>query len=65
MLKNWRLWIGLLISLVFLYWVISQVKDVGQVVESLKRAQYGYVVPALAVYFLGVWIRAIRWRYLL
>jgi glycosyltransferase 2 family protein len=65
LLKNWRFWLGLAISLVFLYWLGSQVQDLGRVLDLLARAQYVYILPALAVYFFGVWLRAVRWRYLL
>ena len=32
---------------------------------ALRSAEYWYLAPALALYFLGVWVRAIRWRTLL
>ncbi|MHB9091977.1 MAG: lysylphosphatidylglycerol synthase domain-containing protein, partial [Chloroflexota bacterium] len=65
MLKNWRFWLGLLISLAFLYWIGAQVRDMGRLLESLRQAQYWYIVPALLAYFIGVYVRAIRWHYLL
>ncbi len=64
-MKSWRFWLGLLISLAFLYWVISQARDLERVVEALRRAEYGYLVPALGAYFVGVWVRAVRWHFLL
>jgi uncharacterized protein (TIRG00374 family) len=63
--KNWRFWLGMVISLAFLYWVGTQVRDLGQTVEALQRAQYWFLVPALVAYFVGVWIRSLRWHYLL
>lgn len=33
--------------------------------RSLADANYIYLIPAILVYFLGVWFRAVRWRYLL
>ncbi len=65
MLRNWRLWLGLAISLVFLFWLGGQVQDFGRVLDLLARAQYVYLLPALAIYFIGVWLRAVRWRFLL
>lgn len=35
------------------------------VAQALGQASYPWLVPALALYFAGVWIRAIRWRALL
>lgn len=64
-MKNWRFWLGLVISLAFLYWAVAQVRDLGQTVEALQRAQYWYLAPALIAYFAGVWVRSVRWHYLL
>lgn len=33
--------------------------------EALSGANYAFILPALLVYFIGVWFRAVRWRYLL
>ena len=33
--------------------------------DALKGAEYGWLVPAVAVYFVAVAFRAIRWHYLL
>lgn len=65
MLKNWRIWIGLAVSAAFLYWVTRQVEDFGEVVRHLGSADYRWILPALVAYFVGVWIRAIRWQVLL
>lgn len=65
MLKNWRIWLGLIISVAFLYWVIVQVQDIERVGEALRQAQYFYLVPAIVAYFAGVWLRTLRWRFLL
>src|SRR5207249_8500195 len=37
----------------------------GSIATALKQANYWFLLPALVVYFLGVWLRAARWRYLL
>ncbi len=36
-----------------------------QVWESLKTANYWWLIPGVLVYFIGVWVRAWRWHYLL
>jgi len=33
--------------------------------RAFAEANYFYLLPALVVYFIGVWFRALRWRYLL
>ena len=64
-LKQWRLILGVAISAFFLVFLLRQVSDFGAVGSALREANYLYLLPALAVYFLGVWIRAARWHYLL
>ena len=64
MFKSRRFIIGLVISLVFLAWALSQ-EDLGQVLGTIGGMNWVSLVPALALYFLGVWVRAVRWRILL
>ena len=62
--RNWRFWLTVVLSLLFLLLVVYQV-DFADVRKALGQANYWYVVPAIAVYFLGVYFRALRWRFLL
>jgi uncharacterized protein (TIRG00374 family) len=62
--KSRRFIIGLVISLVFLAWALSQ-EDLGQVFGTIGGMNWVSLIPALALYFLGVWVRAVRWRILL
>jgi uncharacterized protein (TIRG00374 family) len=64
MLKQKRFWFGLAISVALLAVVFYQT-DPAKIVDALQQAQYGYLIPALALYFIGVGIRAVRWHYLL
>ena len=45
--------------------VKTQTRVAMEMGEALARANYLYLIPAIAVYFLGVWFRAVRWRYIL
>ncbi len=65
LVRQWRLILGLAISALFLVWLWRQVGDLSAIGSALREANYLYVLPALAVYFFGVWIRAVRWHYLL
>ena len=65
LLRSLRLWLGIAISLVFLYWLASQVRDLAHVWGALQQAQYIYLLPALVAYFAGVWVRSVRWHFLL
>lgn len=63
-MKRWQFWVGVLISLGFLYSVLKDL-ELGAFVETLKSANYIWLLPGIGVYFIGVWVRAWRWHYLL
>jgi uncharacterized protein (TIRG00374 family) len=56
--------IGIAVSIIFLAWALSN-EDLGKIAGALGGANYLALVPALGIYFLGVWVRAVRWRVLL
>jgi len=62
--KRWQFWLGVAISLGFLYLALRglHLEDLG---DSFRQANYWWLIPGVAVYFLGVWARAWRWHYLL
>jgi uncharacterized protein (TIRG00374 family) len=64
MSQHKRFWLGLLISLVLLIVVFYQT-DPSKIWIALQQAQYIYLLPALALYFIGVGVRAARWHFLL
>ena len=63
-MKRWQFWLGVVISLAFLYLALRglHLEDLG---GALQQANYWWLIPGVAVYFLGVWARAWRWHYLL
>ena len=63
-MKRWQFWVGILISVVFLYLALNGL-HLTDVLSTLKGANYYWLLPGIAVYFLGVWVRAWRWHYLL
>jgi glycosyltransferase 2 family protein len=62
--RSYRVWIGFFISVVFLY-IAFREQDFAQIGQALRGANYWFVVPALALYFTGVAIRTLRWRFVL
>lgn len=64
-MRHWRIVAAILISLFFLVWAARLVGNFGAMLDSLDHATYWFLVPALIAYFLGVWLRAIRWHFLL
>ena len=63
-LRDWRFWVGVAVSVLFLGILVNQV-DFAEFQQYLRQANYFYVVPAIALYFVAVYFRAVRWRYLL
>jgi uncharacterized protein (TIRG00374 family) len=63
-LKRWQFWLGLVISAVFL-WIALRGLSLSEMWQELREANYWWLLPGVAVYFLGVWARAWRWHYLL
>lgn len=64
MLKSKRVWLGIVISLVLVFFVLYQTNP-AKIWGALRQAQYVYLIPALALYFVGVGVRAVRWHFLL
>ena len=62
--KRWIFWVGLLISAVFLYLAFRKI-DYRALWATLTTVQYVWLVPGLAIYFVGVLVRAWRWQLLL
>ena len=62
--NNWRFWIGLAVSGLFLLLLLLRV-DRQEIVSALSNANYLYVAPAIGLYFVAVYFRSLRWRYLL
>lgn len=63
-MKRWQFWLGIAVSGVFL-WIALRNLRLVDVWQALQGAKYGWLFPAIGVYFLAVWARAWRWHYLL
>jgi glycosyltransferase 2 family protein len=63
-MRRWQFWLGILISVVFMYIALRglHLEDLG---DAIRGANYWWLLPGVAVYFVGVWARAWRWHYLL
>lgn len=63
-MKRWQVVLGLIVSAVFL-WLALRGLNLTDVLAGLRSANYLWLVPGIAVYFLAVVIRTWRWHYLL
>jgi uncharacterized protein (TIRG00374 family) len=62
--KQLRLIIGLLVS-IGLLWLMFRATNVAELVGALRDANYVTIIPAVVVYFVGIWLRSLRWQLLL
>lgn len=62
---RWRWIIGIFISAFFLWVAFRQVSDVSHVADALAGARLIWLLPGVALYVAGLWLRALRWRILL
>jgi hypothetical protein len=63
-LKRWRIWLGIGVSALFLFLALRSL-HLDEVWATARTAQYGWLIPGVIVYFVGVWARTWRWDYLL
>lgn len=63
-MHNIRFWIGLLVSVFFLF-LAFRGQDFEQIQFALSEADYRYMLPAVLLYFVGVYLRAFRWKWVL
>jgi uncharacterized protein (TIRG00374 family) len=59
-----RLLIGLAISAFFIYLTLPSL-HLPDVLQALRTANYWWIAPGVAVYMVGLWVRAWRWHYTL
>lgn len=62
-MKQWRFWIGIVISLVCLVLVLWNV-DYREVVDALGRANYAWLVPAVLPFAGTIASKVLRWQLL-
>jgi len=62
--KRWLIWLGLIISAVFLYLAFRQI-NYAELWETLGSTRLWWLIPGLLIYFCGMLFRTWRWQYLL
>jgi len=64
MKRRWRLAIGILISLVFLFLAMRGI-DWAELWDAFRAANYWFLIPAFVLLIFINWARAYRWRLLM
>ncbi len=63
-MKRWQFWLGVAFSVIFVSLALPGLK-LDEVWTDLRAANYWWLLPGVAVYFIGVGVRTWRWHYLL
>ena len=63
-MKRWYFWVGLLVSAGFLYLALRG-QNFPELWNAIQAANLFWLIPAVLVYFVDVWVRSWRWHYLL
>ena len=63
-MKRWYFWVGLLVSAGFLYLALHG-QNFPELWGAIQSAKLLWLIPAVMVYFIDVWVRSWRWHYLL
>ena len=63
-MKRWHFVLGIAISAGFLYLALKGMR-LAAFWEALRHANYWWLLPGIAVYFVAVVVRAWRWHYLI
>lgn len=64
MLRNRRVWLGMAITLIFIA-LLFRKADFRDIADSFREANYVIALASLPVFFVSIWVRTIRWQYLL
>ena len=56
--------VGITISAVFIYFTLPSL-HLPEVAQAMQSANYWWILPGVAVYFVGLWVRSWRWHYTL
>ncbi len=64
MLASRRFVLGIAVSLAFVL-LFFLIVDLGEMGHALASAKYRFIVPAIALYFVALFFRSVRWQFLL
>jgi uncharacterized protein (TIRG00374 family) len=64
MFKNWKVWLGFVISAVFLYFILKDV-ELNLLIESFRKAQWIWLLAGVPVWFVSLAARSQRWAVLM
>ncbi|MDZ4719973.1 MAG: lysylphosphatidylglycerol synthase transmembrane domain-containing protein [Roseiflexaceae bacterium] len=63
-MRSWKFWIGVAISAIFISFAMRGL-DLEHFWSTVQTANYWWIIPGVAIYFVAVWARTWRWHYML
>lgn len=63
-MSSWKFWLGAGVS-AFFVWLTARNLEWGAFWLALREARYGWLLPAVLIYFVAVWARTWRWHWML
>ncbi|MGH2585548.1 MAG: lysylphosphatidylglycerol synthase transmembrane domain-containing protein, partial [Dehalococcoidia bacterium] len=63
MLKRLRIGIGLAVSILFLG-LLFRLADPRKILDALAGANYIWLIPAVLIFFVELWVRAVRYEHI-
>ena len=60
-MKRWQFWLGLAVSVIFLFFAFRGL-DLQETLSAISSAEMIWILPAIPLYFSGLWLRAYRWK---
>ncbi|MEE9203323.1 MAG: lysylphosphatidylglycerol synthase transmembrane domain-containing protein, partial [Dehalococcoidia bacterium] len=62
--KGAGFWLGTILALAFMFFFFRGA-DLAEMARAVAGANYYLMAPAVAAYFIGVWLRTVRWSFFL
>ncbi|HEX5689528.1 MAG TPA: lysylphosphatidylglycerol synthase transmembrane domain-containing protein, partial [Roseiflexaceae bacterium] len=63
-MRSWKFWLGVVVSIFFLVLALRGL-DLRDFWTTVRHANYWWLIPGVAIYFVAVWARTWRWHYML
>jgi len=62
-LRRLRIWLGIGVSLLFLALILWRAHP-ARIADALAQANYIWLIPAVLIFFLELWVRAVRYQHI-
>lgn len=64
-MKRWQVWLGLLLGSACIVYIVLTIENPGDFIHALEKIRFFYLVPIIALYFLLMFLRSLRWQFIM